>query len=68
MEQTVNVSIFLIIILLFIVHTGLQHLLNWGVRVAHKRDDPGLVFLYTIAFIVEVILCVVAIGFLTGTL
>ena len=53
----VSVPVLGLVLLIFTLHTGLTHLLNWFYRMAWKKE-PVLVFLTVLLTIVEFIACV----------
>ena len=53
----VNVPVLGLVLLIFTLHTGLTHLLNWFYRMAWKAD-PVPVFLTALLNLVEIVACV----------
>jgi hypothetical protein len=53
----VSVPVLGLVLLIFTLHTGLTHLLNWAYRKAWKEDGV-LVFLTAFLTLVEVVICV----------
>ena len=53
----VSVPVLGLVLLIFTLHTGLTHLLNWFYRMAWE-DDPVPVFLTALLNLVEIVVCV----------
>lgn len=54
--MNLKISIFTIVILLFILHTIITHLFNWWVRVFIKDEDPLIIFIIGLNLI-ELVIC-----------
>ena len=57
----VTVSLIVIIILIFVLHTILQHIFNWFFRELWKNNQFTLLFLLFIIFCFEFVMCLVVI-------
>jgi hypothetical protein len=57
--MTVTVPVLGIVILIFVLHTIITHLLNWGYRKAWGQTaGESLIFLLYVLTIVEVLVCI----------
>jgi hypothetical protein len=56
-----QITAFWVVLLIILVHTGIQHLLNWGFRNAHGNGD--LEFGLVLGTIFEFVLLLVALNY-----
>jgi len=52
--MTVTIPVFWVVVLIVVIHSILQHLLNWGMRLTMNEDvDSSLSSLISFLFIIE---------------
>lgn len=56
--MTITVSAFVIVLVVFMLHTILSHLLNWALRGAFEIDDGNTGAVVIFAFIVEAVIVI----------
>jgi hypothetical protein len=60
--MTVTVPVLGIIILIFVLHTIITHLLNWGYRKADDQQNPdnaaGVMLLLIFFNLLEIVICI----------
>lgn len=62
MELTVNVDIFIVILLLFIVNEVLTHLQNWWHRKIDNINNPNVVLLFLLTYTSKMFIIIILLG------
>lgn len=62
MELTVNVDIFTVILLLFIVNEVLTHLQNWWHRKIDNINNPNVVLLFLLTYTSKMFIIIILLG------